>query len=306
MIRSAGLSPAEWYGICNIYRTVCPAGGLLYNIIYKMIINRRTNMERINQDLNITWLGHAGFVIEAAGIRLVVDPYLSDSLRRKGMARSFPPPLSAERLEPDVICCTSNRPYHFDEETILALYKRYPKCIVAGPDSVIGHCKRLGFNSARTILLKEGTDSYSYDRIDIKAVKAFQAEDDAIGAAVTMGGYKIYISGDARRKAGLEESVLGALGGSPDIAMVCINGRNGNMDDVDAFRLVRALNPKAAVPINYGMFVNNTADPRDFIDAVGKIGIDGIMMKPGRKVRFSYGFDNEKEIAGMELEPAIA
>jgi L-ascorbate metabolism protein UlaG (beta-lactamase superfamily) len=32
--------------------------------------------------MNITWLGQAGFVFEAQGYRLVVDPYLSDSCAR--------------------------------------------------------------------------------------------------------------------------------------------------------------------------------------------------------------------------------
>ncbi|MCD8071935.1 MAG: hypothetical protein LUE10_01915, partial [Alistipes sp.] len=48
------------------------------------------------------------------------------------------------------------------------------------------------------------------------------------------------------------------------------------------FRLVRALEPKIAIPMNYGLFVSDTADPRPFVDTVTRIGIESLMMEPGK------------------------
>lgn len=263
-------------------------------------------MNEKNYDLNITWLGQAGFVISSGGVKLVVDPYLSDNLRNKGMARTFPPPVTPESLEPDIVCCTHDIPDHFDENTILPIYKRYTGCRILGPQGVIDHCGKLGLNPARTILLKEGNEGFVDNGIIVKAVKAFRPENDAIGLAVTIGKCKIYISGDTARKPGLEEAVIKALGGMPDVAIVCINGKHGNMDDVDAFRVIRTLKPKVAIPMHYGTFVNNTADPHPFVEAVGKIGIEGVMMKPGKKIILSSEvFEQDEEyISQMELTSA--
>lgn len=243
--------------------------------------------------------------MESGEVKIVIDPYLSDSLRKKGMIRSFPPPVSPENLNPEIICCTHDHPDHFDEATLLPLYKRCSNCAIIGPGSVISHCKKMGFNPARTFTLKVGGKDFSYNGIDIKAVKAFHTEDDAIGLAIIIGKCKIYISGDTRRQPGLEDSVREALGGSPDIMMVCINGKDGNMDDVDALRMVKTLEPRVAVPMHYGLFVNNTADPRPFVEAVTRIGVEGIMMEPGKKVRFPYEITRERGYV-PETELALA
>ncbi|HWP68417.1 MAG TPA: hypothetical protein VN437_03870, partial [Rectinemataceae bacterium] len=40
--------------------------------------------------LRLRWLGQAGFLMETGGIRILVDPYLSDSLAEKYRGKQYP------------------------------------------------------------------------------------------------------------------------------------------------------------------------------------------------------------------------
>ncbi len=70
-----------------------------------------------------------------------------------------------------------------------------------------------------------------------------------------------YISGDTLYSPAFAVQVR-ALAAQPlDAAFVCINGRLGNMNATDAAALVAQLQPRVAVPMHYGLFAGNTADP---------------------------------------------
>jgi L-ascorbate 6-phosphate lactonase len=44
----------------------------------------------------------------------------------------------------------------------------------------------------------------------------------------------------------------------------CINGGFNNLSHWEAARLVRGLNPRAAIPFHYDMFPDNSVDPKQF------------------------------------------
>ena len=247
------------------------------------------------RNLGITWLGQGGFLLELGGVRIAVDPYLSDSLRGEGLKRSFPPPVSLKELQPDIICCTHDHKEHFDDHTVLPLYEMFPDCMVLGPESVIRHARRLGLNPARMVTLRAGENSYTYNGVRIKpTVDYLDREPQAIGLAVGFGDCRIYISGSTRYENGLVESVLETLDGTPDIIMVCINGRMGNMSDSEAVEIVERLQPHVAIPSHFGLFAKNTADPRPFLEEVTELGIQALMPVPGRREVFPV------EVASME------
>ena len=79
------------------------------------------------------WLGQAGFVVQAGGRRLVIDPYLSDSLAKKyrGTAtphdRMMPPPVTVEELAPvDLVLLTHQHTDHMDAATLAPLAAHNP------------------------------------------------------------------------------------------------------------------------------------------------------------------------------------
>ena len=71
------------------------------------------------------WLGQAGFVVAQGGLRIVIDPYLSDSLAEKYRGkphdhrRMMPPPVAPDKLTGiDWLLCTHGHTDHMDPGTI--------------------------------------------------------------------------------------------------------------------------------------------------------------------------------------------
>ena len=83
----------------------------------------------------------------------------------------------------------------------------------------------------------------------------------AVGLLVNGDDKLAYISGDTLYDAQLASQVAGLATNPLDALMVCINGRLGNMNLVEAAALAAALRPTVAIPMHYGLFAENTADP---------------------------------------------
>jgi len=68
-------------------------------------------------DLGLTWLGQAGFRLELDGLRVLVDPFLSDH-----KARLYPPPpRGAAVRNVDWVLVTHDHIDHFDRVAELAV-----------------------------------------------------------------------------------------------------------------------------------------------------------------------------------------
>ena len=100
---------------------------------------------------NIVWLCQAGFLFELDNVRVVVDPYLTNSCGkpRGRFDRMVPAPISFEALNPDYVFFSHDHRDHYDDETVPVLYKMYENCFFAGPISTCEHFKVQGFNSLK-------------------------------------------------------------------------------------------------------------------------------------------------------------
>jgi L-ascorbate metabolism protein UlaG (beta-lactamase superfamily) len=85
--------------------------------------------------LSAWWLGQAGFLVEAAGVRLVIDAYLSDTLAVKYRGtlfphvRMMPPPVAPGALrDVDVVLATHGHTDHLDPGTLSPLAAANPAC----------------------------------------------------------------------------------------------------------------------------------------------------------------------------------
>ncbi len=96
--------------------------------------------------MKITWLGQAGLLIEAAGKKIIVDPYLSDSVAKVNPKnyRRLPIDESFLRIIPDFLLLTHNHLDHTDPETLPAYLAVGGSVTVLAPDSAWAEARKFG------------------------------------------------------------------------------------------------------------------------------------------------------------------
>ena len=69
--------------------------------------------------MDVTWLGQAGLYIEAGGVQILIDPYLSDSVGQIDPEKHRRLPVKGWmlELEPDILIFTHDHMDHYDEWT---------------------------------------------------------------------------------------------------------------------------------------------------------------------------------------------
>lgn len=240
--------------------------------------------------MNIRWLTQGAFLFElpdAGGARILVDPYMSDCLESKGFKRLVPFPVKLEELRPDMLVCTHDHLDHLDPETVAAIAGHYPACRLAGGAGCLKHFAKLGIAEQRCVLLQAGSRMSVADGLDIMPVPAFHSDPHALGlvfCAPRAGEgkkckqQKIYLTGDTEYDERLvNEHTIGC-----DVLLVCVNGRLGNMNADQALTLAKRLRPAAALPMHFGLFAENTANPQPFVKGCKEAGITSWVMEPGK------------------------
>ncbi|WP_349771379.1 MBL fold metallo-hydrolase [Haliscomenobacter sp.] len=251
------------------------------------------------------WLGQSGFLLQWQGQRVLLDPYLSDSLTKKYAHTTKPHVRISERvIDPlllrgiDVLSSSHNHTDHLDAETLQPILANNPRASFLIPeanrDFVV---ERVGCTRDFPIGLNDG-QSVSIGLFTFYGVPAAhnELERDAqgncryMGYVVEFGPWKIYHSGDTLWYEGMVE-VLRPF--QVDIALLPINGHDpargvaGNLNAQEAVDLGRAIGAKWVIPHHYDMFAFNTADPADFVAAAKKAAQNYCVLELGDKFVFS-------------------
>jgi UDP-MurNAc hydroxylase len=93
-------------------------------------------------------LGHAGWLIEAAGLRLLCDPLIEVDHHGGVFEVSPRRRLRAEALRPDFILVSHRHPDHFDVRSLAKLAAIDPDAVVVTPDALVARTARdLGFRA---------------------------------------------------------------------------------------------------------------------------------------------------------------
>ncbi len=230
-------------------------------------------------NLNIKWLGQSGYIIGDGETEICIDPYLSDLVEKiTGNRRMIAPVINPREISSDVLICTHNHLDHLDTDTIKETNLN-SICFLC-PSDGIETLRECGAKKCKSF--DEGT-TLSFGKFTLTALFADHTVP-AVGVLVEHGKTKLYFSGDTYYHKKLDELKSRNI----DISFICINGKLGNMDVNDAVKLTAIINPKVAVPNHYGMFQNNTEDPKKYISNVK----NGFEMQVGREYSVKEVLEN--------------
>jgi L-ascorbate metabolism protein UlaG (beta-lactamase superfamily) len=249
-------------------------------------------------------LGQSGFLLQWKGKRVLIDPYLSDSLTKKYLTTDKPHTRMSELVvKPEllrnisVVTSSHNHTDHLDGETLIPILKNNPQIIFIIPEAnrqfVAERVKSekdlpIGLSDGRSVSVNE----FTFHGIP---AKHNEIERDAngnckyMGYVIEFGKHKVYHSGDTLW---FDEMIDLLKPFSVDVAMLPINGNKperkvaGNLSCKEAAELGKAINAKYVIPCHYDMFSFNTADVNDFIKEAEKISQPYKVLKGGERFTF--------------------
>ena len=238
----------------------------------------------LNDDKNfhLWWLGQSGFLLQWQGKRILIDPYLSDSLTKKYITTDKPHTRMSELvIKPEllknisIVTSSHNHTDHLDAETLISVLKNNPGITFIIPEANRDFVKErvkcekgfpVGLNDNRSVSKGE----FTFYGIAAKHNEIERDENGNckyMGFVIQFGPYKIYHSGDTLLFDGMIDLLKPY---NVDVALLPINGNKperkvaGNLDCKEAAELAKAINAKFVIPCHYDMFGFNTADVKDF------------------------------------------
>lgn len=226
------------------------------------------------------WLGQAGFLVEAAGVRLVVDAYLSDTLAVKYRGkpnphvRMVPPPVEPAALrDVDLVLATHGHTDHLDPGTLGPIAAANPGCrfVVPAAHAALAASRgvpgeRLVRASAFATLREAGVTIHALPSAHEELAVDAEGEHLFLGYVLELAGVSIYHPGDC-----VPYPELAALVSRHrvDLALLPVNGRDarraaggvpGNFSLEEAMDLSAACGFRAVIGHHFGLFDFNTID----------------------------------------------
>lgn len=252
---------------------------------YKKDFDLVTEIDKARDDryrFYVWWLGQSGFLLQWRGKRVLIDPYLSDSLTKKYTATDKPHTRMSERvIDPallkniSIVSSSHNHTDHLDAETLIPVLANNPGIQFIIPEANRDFvAERVKCDRAFPVGLTDGQsvtiEGFTFHGIPAKHDEIERDEQGNckyMGYVIAFGGYHIYHSGDTL----WFDEMVGLLKPfSVDVALLPINGNDparkvaGNLNCREAAHLGKEIGAKWVIPCHYDMFTFNTADPKNF------------------------------------------
>lgn len=207
--------------------------------------------------MKITWLGQAGLLFETNNMKIMVDPYLSNSVVKVNPNNYRRVPVDERFFEvrPDIMIFTHNHLDHYDPETVKHFISAETQITVLAPTSVWNEVRQFG--GRNNYVMFNRWSRWTENEVRFSAVKAEHSDACAIGVILEAEGKKYYITGDTL----YNEEIFGDLPEDIDAIFLPVNGLGNNMNMTDAKRFCERVGA-AAVPMHCGLFDN--MDLHDF------------------------------------------
>jgi L-ascorbate metabolism protein UlaG (beta-lactamase superfamily) len=234
------------------------------------------------QGFYIWWLGQSGYLLQWNGRRVLLDPYLSDSLTVKYAATDKPHIRMSELVVSpsllrniSIVSSSHNHTDHLDAETLQPVLQNNPGIAFVVPTANRDFiAERVGCSPDFLKGLNDG-ESFSSNGFTFHAIPAKHNDIERnkqgcckyLGYIIRFGNYSIYHSGDTLWYNEMADLLLPF---HIDVALLPINGNKperkvaGNLNAREAALLGKAINAGCVIPCHYDMFRFNTANPDDF------------------------------------------
>ena len=211
--------------------------------------------------MKIIWLGQAGLLLERDGVRIMIDPYLSNSVVKYEPKndRRVPVDESFLAITPHVMIFTHDHLDHYDPETAPHfLQKTDRRMTVLCPTSAWKKARADG-GEHNYVQFNRHTSWTEYD-FRFTAVRAEHSDAFAIGVLIEdlREGKTYYVTGDTL----YNSEIFDDLPKTIDALFLPINGVGNNMNMADAARFAERVGAKVTVPYHFGMF--DSLDPTNF------------------------------------------
>jgi L-ascorbate 6-phosphate lactonase len=233
-------------------------------------------------DTTLTWLGQAGFLLEVAGLRILIDPFLSEL-----DGRLYAPP-EARRVGTGVdwLLITHEHLDHLDPDSIRALAALSPGASLAVPSALAERAAELA-PELDVVAVHAGQRFGIGAHVEVHVMPAWHAVevDDGysdgrgigglerfVGYVITAADISLYHSGDTLVTGGLRSALARER---IDVALLPVNGRDhfreaagvvGNMDGRDAVQLAEEIGAEILIPMHWDLFAGNTVNPGAAVD----------------------------------------
>ncbi len=234
--------------------------------------------------VRLYWLGQAGFAFRTAtGRRILLDPYLSDACERLfGFKRLSLPALRAEEIEADWVILTHEHADHLDPDAIPVIARRNPACRFAGPMGCVAGLEQAGVPPARRVVL-EPNRRHDLGDLVVHTVPADHGDISlsALALVLEFGGVRVMATGDSSWRPALFKPLYDL---KPDVVLPAINGVFGNMNHIDAARLVAEAKPRIAIPCHFWTLAEQGGgDPAGFVHACASMcpEVKAMLLRPG-------------------------
>jgi L-ascorbate 6-phosphate lactonase len=220
--------------------------------------------QKLKKNQACLWfLGQSGFVIKSAGVTVVIDPYLSDSVAKvsPALTRSYPAPIEPSELKVDIYIATHDHLDHLDPQTV-ADYQHKITTMFVGPRFVCKKFADLGIRRQNIVRIDSG-ESKKVAGVDISGIYTVANEPGAIDTA----GYKIAFTNGRSVYHTADTGfspLLTQCAPSAEVGLFCINGKWGNLNIEQAAELAGKVNPRFAIPHHYDLMKLNSENPETF------------------------------------------
>ncbi|HEX5154297.1 MAG TPA: MBL fold metallo-hydrolase [Parafilimonas sp.] len=258
------------------------------------------------KDFHLWWLGQSGYLLLWHGKRVLIDPYLSDSLTKKYAATNKPHIRMSERVvnphllkDISIVTSSHNHTDHLDGETLIPVIQNNPNIKFIIPEANRQFvCERVQLPNDFPIGLND-KENITVDEFTFHGIPAKHNEIERdgngrckfMGYVISFGKWNIYHSGDTLWFDEMPELLKPF---KIDVALLPINGNDpargvaGNLDTKEAAQLGKAIGAGVVIPCHYDMFAFNTADPTAFETEAKNINQSYYTLRPGGHFSSSF------------------